>query len=319
MDRTATNRHTLTPAAYPCHAARAFSLVELLVVIAIVGALLALLLPAVQAAREASRATSCRNNLKQMALAMQVYNDLQKRLPPARMSDSGINSAFLTILPYLEETNLKSTFDDTLSYKSSAANSAVSSTPIPIYVCPSMYLPREVPDPDPACAEVGAVGSYAVSTGSQISAGPISPALNLPGHNGAIIHPRYGPTTISKISAADGTSKTLLIGEMNYGLTNYMWDCRPEMVRWGVTRWAVGYYGITWGSAAAPLNSTVQKNLVWVFFYTEFDSFRSDHPGGVNFALVDGSVRFISEEIEQSVLQALATRAGNETIDNTTY
>ncbi|MGD9722549.1 MAG: DUF1559 domain-containing protein [Pirellulales bacterium] len=292
-----------------------FSLVELLVVIAIIGVLVALLLPAIQASREASRSSSCRNNLKQIATAMHMYHDVGKRLPPARMSDSGFNSAFLTILPYLEESNLKDMFDDKVNYKSSAANLAVSNTLIPIYVCPSMNVPRVVPEPDPSCGETGAVGSYAVSTGSNTSAGPISPGLNLPKHDGAIIHPRYGTTTIPKISGADGTSRTLMVGEMDYELSNYFWDCRPTMLRWGSTRWAVGYYGVTWGSTAAPLNTTAQKNLIYVFFYEEFDCFRSDHPGGVNFAFVDGSVRFVRDDIDLKVLKALATRDGAETLD----
>jgi prepilin-type processing-associated H-X9-DG protein len=184
-----------------------------------------------------------------------------------------------------------------------------------------MHLPRTVPDPNPACAEVGAPGSYAVSTGSAISAGPISPALKLPDHNGAIIHPRYGVTTMPKISAADGTSKTLLIGEMNYGLSNYFWSsCKaPNTVKGGETRWAVGYYGITWGSAAAPLNSNFQETVVYGFFYQEFDAFRSDHPGGVHFAFADGSVRLLEDTIDHNVLKALATRDGAETLDSSEY
>ncbi len=237
------------------------------------------------------------------------------------MSDSGLNSAFLTILPFLEEGNLKAMFDDKLSYKSSAGNLEVSNTHVPIYYCPSMFLPRVVPDPDPTCAENGAPGSYAASTGSEISAGPISPGLNLPGHNGAIIHPRYGVTTISKISTQDGTSKTFMVGEMNYGLKNYFWpSCKPtNTLKGGETRWAVGYYGITWASTAAPLNSTFQQQQVLGIFYKEYDSFRSDHPGGVNFAFVDGSVRLVNENIDLNVLQALSTRDGAETLDISDY
>src|SRR5262249_7138738 len=80
-----------------------FSLVELLVVIAIIGILVALLLPAVQSARESARNTQCKNNLKQIGLAMQMHNCARGRLPPARYSDVGYNGAFLLILPYLEE------------------------------------------------------------------------------------------------------------------------------------------------------------------------------------------------------------------------
>jgi len=310
---------------------RGFSLVELLVVIAIIGVLVSLLLPAVQAARESARGTSCRNNLKQIAIAVQTYADVSHRLPPARMGNPGIvgNSAFLSILPYLEEANLSNLFDDGTIYYGATANKTVANMVVPVYLCPSMVLPRQVPEPDSNCGETGAPGSYLVSTGSAISAGPISPGLGIPPHNGAIIHPSYGVTTMAKIGAADGTSKTLLIGETNYGLSNYFWgqddpDAPPcgavGTQKWGASRWAVGYYGITWGSAAAPLNSrSLSDTPVYMVFQVEYDSFRSDHPGGVNFALVDGSVRFVSDQIDQTVLKALATRAGNEVFDATGF
>src|SRR3990172_1436028 len=104
-----------------------------------------------------------------------------------------------------------------------------------------MVLPRQVPDPNPACSEVGAPGSYAVSTGSTICFAPNIPALNMPPHNGAIVHPVYCAVTLAKI--VDGTSNTLLVGEMNYGLTNYYWGgCKPpNTVKGGATRWAVAY------------------------------------------------------------------------------
>jgi prepilin-type N-terminal cleavage/methylation domain-containing protein/prepilin-type processing-associated H-X9-DG protein len=306
-----------------CRESAGFSLVELLVVIAIIGVLAALLLPAIQAARESSRTATCRNNLRQIATAAQLYSDAFQQLPPARMNDRGLNGAFLIILPYLEEANLYVNLDTALSYNSSAQNVAVASTNIPIYVCPTMYVPRVVPDPDPACHEVGAIGSYSVSTGSEMSGGPNLPTVNLPKHNGAIIHPRYGITTIPKISAADGTSKTLLAGEMDYGLTNLPWTspCKPAgQTMWGATRWAVGYYGVTWGSANAPLNSTsISPYASFPLFTEEFDSFRSDHPGGVHFALVDGSVRFVSEQIDHPILKALATRDGGEVVDASAY
>jgi prepilin-type N-terminal cleavage/methylation domain-containing protein/prepilin-type processing-associated H-X9-DG protein len=290
-----------------------FSLVELLVVIAIIGVLVAVLLPAIQAAREAARASSCQNNLKQIGLAMQLYHNVCKRLPPARhdrKSNGPGTSPYFMILPYLEEANLSDRFDVSKGYKSTPGNAAVSNTRIPIYLCPSMYLPREVPDPDPMRTEAGAPGSYAVNTGSDIS----FVGLQVPPHNGAIIHPNFGITTIEKISNADGTSKTLLSGEMNYGLSNWTWD--DGSPKWGETRWAVAYPGITWGSTVGPMNSTSVEVVRYDLYYTEFESFRSDHPGGVNFAFVDGSVRFLLEEIDSMLYNALATRAGNETIDD---
>ncbi|HEY2827005.1 MAG TPA: DUF1559 domain-containing protein, partial [Pirellulales bacterium] len=198
----------------PCTRCRGFSLVELLVVIGIVGLLIGVLVPAVQAAREAARSTQCGNHLKQIGLAMQMYSCARKRLPPARFSDDGFNGALLLILPYLEEQNAATQFDESVPYQSSPQNTAVANLAMPVYLCPSMQLPRGVPDSDPNCNETGAPGSYAVSTGSGISF-----VFNfIPPQNGAIIHPKFGSTKIEKISATDGTSKTLLVGEMNYGL-----------------------------------------------------------------------------------------------------
>ncbi len=305
-----------------------FSLVELLVVIAIIGAMVAILLPAVQAAREASRNSSCRNNLKQIATAMHLYHDAARRLPPARLDtndaahQTGVvgTSTFFMLLPYLEEDNTAALYDKSQGYKGTAGNIAVANTPMPVYLCPSMNLPRSVPDSDPNCDEVGAPASYAVSTGSTITFAPNFPLFNLPPHNGAIIHPMYGATSIPKIVVTDGTSKTLMVGEMNYGVAGIIWSCKgPNFERWGQTRWALGYPGVTWGSTLAPLNNKNVQNLTMDIFPNEAEAFRSDHSGGVNFALVDGSVRFISENIDQGVLKALSTRDGAETLDVSTY
>ncbi len=295
-----------------CNRPRGFSLVELLVVIAIIGVLVALLLPAIQAARESARSASCRNNLKQIGAAVHTFHAAVKKLPPARMSDVGFNGAFLIILPYLEEQASADRFDGKTSYQGTAANRAIANTPMSVYLCPSMTLPREVPDTDPACNETGAPGSYAVSTGSDISF-----VFNfIPPHNGAIIHPKFGATSIPKISSADGTSKTLLVGEMNFGLKNYFWSsCKPDQtVKGGETRWAVGYPGVTWGSTAGRLNSHHLETIRYGLFHEEYEAFRSDHTGGVNFAFVDGSVRFIADTIDRTTLNALATRAGGESI-----
>lgn len=300
---------------------RGFTLVELLVVIAIVGVLIALLLPAIQAAREAARSASCKNNLKQISTAIHLYHDAFKRLPPARMDDSGdhvnnFNGTFVMILPFLEEQSSAARFDNGKAYQA-IGNRSVANTLMPVYLCPTMNLPREVPDPDPNCGEYGAPGSYAVSTSSEICFlfGFIPP------HNGAIIHSKYGMTTIGKISVADGTSKTFMIGEMDFGLTDYYWgSCKSaNTVRGGVTRWAVGYPGITWGSTAGVINSDNTQVLQYGVFAEGYEAFRSDHGGGVNFAFVDGSVKFIANEIDRAIYKGMATRAGNETIDISNY
>jgi prepilin-type N-terminal cleavage/methylation domain-containing protein/prepilin-type processing-associated H-X9-DG protein len=298
---------------------RGFTLVELLVVIAIIGVLAALLLPAVQAAREAARRATCVNNLKQIAMAMHNYSDSCRKLPPARLDHSlvgGGTSSFFLILPFVEEQASVDLFDKSVSYKGNPLNRSVAATTMPLFLCPTMVLPRLVPDPDPACDEVGAPGSYAVSTSSASTFASNHPWANLPPHNGAIIHPKYGATTIAKISCADGTSQTFLTGEINYGLKNLPWNgCKAgQYDRYGQTRWAVAYPGVTWGSTGSPMNST-EVDLTDPHS-TVVDCFRSDHSGGVNFAFVDGSVRFMTEDIDLAVYRALSTRDGAETIDH---
>ncbi|HTU26436.1 MAG TPA: DUF1559 domain-containing protein [Pirellulales bacterium] len=314
-----------------------FTLVELLVVIAIIGLLIALLLPAVQSAREAARANSCRNNLKQIGLALQNYQDVHKLLPPAYVCPaSGTmaendNGPLSMILPYIDEEGLAADFEMAIQYDAAPTGAAtaqnmaaaqqnltVANTSVVTYLCPSMNQPRVVPDPSTACGEYGVAGSYAVSVGSQ--SGFAIYSATLPKPDGAIIPPQYGTTSIPKIVAADGASKTLLVGEINYGLTNYMWtECRPTDVKWGATRWVAGYPGVTWACTLAPLNSTFQQNPIDGLFYPQYEAFRCDHAGGVNFCFVDGSVTFIVDEIESSTLNALATRAGREIIDPSRY
>lgn len=287
---------------------RGFTLVELLVVIAIIGILIALLLPAVQAAREAARRMTCTSHLRQIALAMHLYNDALKKLPPAQQG--GLTSAFVAILPFLEQGAVRDMYNIKKSYHDPVNLRVVNQT-IPIYLCPSMYLPRQVPLPDPPYNEVGAPGSYAVNTGSEFSLFTIS-------QNGAIIHPDSGYTSIGLITQLDGTTNTLLLGEMNYAFDNYLWTGGSPVpgrsgpgTKWGETRWASGYWCVTWGSTYGMYNP---KRLVSSTAFEELQSFRSDHPGGANFAFADGSVRFIQEYVDAATLDGLATRGGKEPV-----
>jgi prepilin-type N-terminal cleavage/methylation domain-containing protein/prepilin-type processing-associated H-X9-DG protein len=276
-----------------------FTLIELLVVVAIVGILIALLLPAVQAARESARRTQCSNNLKQIGLALQLYNDSCDGLPPAKQSRASqpFGSAFVLSLAYLEQQNVLTAYDFTKSPQD-AVNRPLIDRPIPVFVCPSMIVPRDMPDP--ACNESGAPSSYAVSTGSLGTRyGP---------HNGAIIDASFGRTSVDLITRADGTSNTLLVGELDYGLSNFPDSCHPGLFQGGTTQWSMGYPGVTWASTLGIFNSDHLVNG-----YQEWETFRGDHIGGVNFVMVDGSIRFVATEIDHHALAALATREGGET------
>ncbi len=277
-----------------------FSLIELLVVITIIGILIALLLPAVQAAREAARRISCVNNLKQIGLATHLYHDAHHCLPPASFSGGLFSgSTLLILLPYIEQASSYVQYHPDKGI-TAPENKGVVSTRIPIFLCPSMAVPRTVPDT--AHDEVGAPGSYAVSTGSE---SPWSP------HNGAIVKLGQSKQTISIEHIRDGTSNTFMYGEFDYGLQDLKWP--DGSFQGGFPQWAIGYPGFTWGATWGPFNRDriAEPNcpqMTWT-------AFRSDHPGGVNFALVDGSVHFIPDETDKSVLDALATRAGGEVVN----
>jgi prepilin-type N-terminal cleavage/methylation domain-containing protein len=276
-----------------------FTLVELLVVVAIIGILVALLLPALQIAREAARRAECFNHLKQTSLAVHLYHDNFRRLPPA--GDNGLASAsmFVIVLPFVEQKGLHVQYDPALGIMH-RNNDGVAATRLPLYICPSMAMPREMPDT--SCGESGAPGSYAVSTGTQ------KPWWQ---HDGAIVGIEQSqPTDFRRIK--DGTTNTFMIGEFDYGLSNLMWTsgCKgPGTPRWGMSQWALGYPGISWGCTYGLFNTDRMINGS-----DEWTSFRSDHPGGVCFAMVSGSCRFVTSTTDARVLNALSTRSGRETL-----
>ena len=284
---------------------RGFSLLELLAVIEIVVILAALLLPAVQAAREAARRSDCLSNLRQIGLAFHQHHDAVSAFPHATEYGTTYLSAFTAVLPYVEESARYAQYERGLPYRS-ATNLRVIEQAVPIYRCPSMDLPRTVPDSDPACDEYGAPGSYAVSTGTENPwTGP---------HNGAIIFAPVGASSVNMVSATrmksitDGTSQTLLLGEFDYGLQNYQWGaCKDRAVRWGLARWGGGYPGVSIGATSGQFNS---DRLISGF--SELVTYRSDHPGGAHFAMVDGAARFIADDVDASALDSLATRDGGE-------
>lgn len=294
---------------------QAFTLVELLVTIAIIGILVALLLPAVQMARETARGCTCRSHLRQLALAMQLHHDTHQALPAARLAPVAGSptlvgppaSAFIAALPYLEETSLAAQYDDTrgptdptASSGHALSNAALTANSPAVLLCPTMDVPADV--------DRSGLGSYAVSTGSGACRYPmLSGGIPNPdSHNGAIIDPVRGKVKLGEISALDGTSKTFLLGELDYGLLNAA-EKSAGSIRGGTTRWAQAYVGVTWASVAGVYNS---DRLVTGF--AEWETFRSDHPGGCWFAFCDGSVRWIASDVSAEELRMLANRQDGE-------
>jgi prepilin-type processing-associated H-X9-DG protein len=180
---------------------------------------------------------------------------------------------------------------------------------VDFFLCPTMTIPRTVPDPVLDPKEVGAPSSYVVSAGS-------NNAYGFAGRqNGPFIfdrNPLNGQknSPVRVASVRDGLSNTLFFGEMDYGLTNYYYP-NSTTPKWGSVAWGIGLPGHSIGTTVGVYNS---NRLVTGL--NEWQTFRSDHPGGANFAFGDGSTRFVATTIGDPVLDSLATIAGGEVVSN---
>jgi prepilin-type N-terminal cleavage/methylation domain-containing protein/prepilin-type processing-associated H-X9-DG protein len=287
--------------------ANGFTLIELLVTIAIIGVLVALLLPAVQAAREAARRCSCRNNLKQVGLAVQNYQSAMGHLPPPKAGDDQYNqlgSTFVLLLPYLEQSAMSVRYDLNKNV-TDPVNLPITERPVEGYLCPSMALPRGVPEH--ACGELLGPGSYVISSRTEYS--------SFSSLDGAFANPEPDhPYSLDIRHITDGLSNTLLVGEVNYGHQGHLWqDCDAAgSTKWGDQTWAEGYWALSWGHMSAK-RPQLYNNSSTFYDPDSKRTFRSDHPGGVQFVMLDGSVQFLSDNSDPAVRVALVTREGGET------
>ena len=277
-----------------------FTLVELLVVITIIGILIALLLPAVQAAREAARRMQCANNFKQVGLAMHNYHAVKGCFPPGMFNGGGIYGWGVFVLPYMELDGLYQMYDFNSGYWTgtpTSGNRRVTGMSIPAYLCPSdpqgadqvgyssdpSYLAGRTDMAGVSDSVDWSIGSAGISTPEKF------PAVD--GVLGADV-----PCTIADIK--DGTSNTLMIGEVTgEGVgtqQGHFWTSYDLLD----TANGVNGADTVPGGSYPPINGR---------YLTGFASF---HPGGCNFALADGSVSFISQNVAQAVLAALTTRDG---------
>ena len=259
----------------------AFTLVELLVVMAIIGVLVGLLLPAVQAAREAARRTSCANNMSQLALAMHHHDFNVEHLPAGTLNPTGpIRSEAIgkhvswtvQIMPFLEQRILHDQFDfDAGAY--APENAIVRTGYVPTLTCPSHPGVRST-------TEVKDSHYAAASNDTEV---PIDA-----NNNGLF----FLNSKIRFADILDGTTATLMLGELKVEGEHLGWVSGTR-----ATLRNAGSYG--------SAESTRTTDSFGPLDVGTFDSF---HVGGINAAIADGAVKFITHSIDNTVMKQLVNR-----------
>ena len=322
---------------------RGFTLIELLVVIAIIAILIALLLPAVQQAREAARRVQCRNNLKQIGLALHNYESTHRLWPeesgapqPGSLYNMPLSSWMTSILPYFDQANLYQGYHWNSDWLA-PVNQAVVMTNLSAYRCPSA--------PVRAGFEYTILVTYADSVTTTATLGPrtfyygaATDYTNVGGIgtnlNNALPQPIANPTSsgilmstaVSLAAVTDGLSNTILVAEcagrpnlyqrgilVPDGATPKTWSgssTHPFPVG-GV--WASHNKGFLIDGASSSGYTNTTPGVAGVNFSNDNEIY-AFHPGGAHVLMGDGSVRMVAEMMSLQVLCAMATRAGGEVV-----
>jgi prepilin-type N-terminal cleavage/methylation domain-containing protein len=304
---------------------KGFTLIELLVVIAIIAILIALLLPAVQQAREAARRTQCRNNLKQVGLALHNYHDQFSLFPPSSTSSVGgtagvwawtaasatnpamhLHSWASLILPAIDA----STSYNQINYNVSSlapANRPIAQQQFPFYRCPS-YSGKSFSDHPHYVTRVGFT-SFAIRNYVAFGASTVLNLASPTTANGVM----YSQSRTSFRDITDGSSNTMMVTETREERSQVWIDGTSATV---AARWAAG--PPTFAGNSSSINYKPYFDTAVFGDASEMGSIKSDygpssqHVGGAHHLMGDGSVRFISENISIATYDALATRAGGE-------
>jgi len=268
----------------------AFSLVELLAVLVILAGIAGLMLPAIQRAREAARRTTCRNNVRQAALAVIGHEVAKRRFPPGcdqvpappRLQAGTLLAWSATVLPYLEESGLACRLDSTRAWNDPRGNAEAATTRVAAYVCPSALQSY------PGKADYGGVsGAWMLS----VAGVPFTGAEGLA--NGMLVPRTEATRSVTAATATDGLGHTLLIAEST--------DRGPPA---GAPADADDPAG-RW----ATMNCFSQASA---FVNADTGDIRGPHSGGAEASFADGRVAFLSEQMDPAVLAAICTRNGGE-------
>ena len=311
----------------PSRGSRGFTLIELLVVIAIIAILISLLLPAVQQAREAARRTQCRNNLMQLALAIHSYEMGHEVFPPGSVSATApVDNVSLTNHPISWIAQITPFIDSPLVYKNTdfnvgafnVANHDVTYVDMPVLSCPSSWFRGSTALSSVVTAQQGE------SDGSNGGSGESDPWAGVEvKHSGyaGCYHETEAPintdnngllflnSSIGQLDITDGSACTILIGEKAPSAVDLGWisgtgsTLRHTGELRNASNASAGGYAVSFsgGDTAGEVNDNSQAGAT-------IGSFESPHPGIMQFAFADGSVRGLSMSIDATVYSNLGNR-----------